>query len=481
MLAGVVLMLVLVAGLVAYGSPFAANATATRAAPKPPACVALPEGQPPPPPGAPATTTITTLEQAYWCIFANYYSGSVLDDRGLLLAGFQAFTQDLQRRGLDRPTASMPALTGDRTKDWAAFSDRYQEVVATLPDDAALREALVIVTLNGMVASLHDDHARVASLFGPPGPGNGNFYGLGVHTLPTGGANPHSSPEQNPPLYLDLLLPGSPAVAAGLRPGDIIVAVNDMAPYTNGVLSPGVVADLYPQYPKNDPVRVTVQRPGTAKPWTVTLTPAAFPLPAQPAASAKLLNGNIAEVQLPGFFGGAADQVLAAIANLRKDTALRGVILDLRANHGGDPAEVGKLLSALVHDKTWINWCDVGGTCTALRTDSTTPLLNLPLVTLTDRDCASACDGFGSAVKDLKLGRLVGARTAGIVSGPGIDHLLNDHKTLLGLPKQHSLGVDGELIAGIGIPPDYFAPVTAADLSAGRDPGMDKALDLLKA
>jgi carboxyl-terminal processing protease len=103
------------------------------------------------------------------------------------------------------------------------------------------------------------------------------------------------------------------------------------------------------------------------------------------------------------------------------------------------------------------------------------------MVALTDRNCASACDAFSDAVKDLKLGKLVGARTAGIASGPGIDYLLNDNKTSLGMPKRHIIGANGEVFAGIGVPPDYFAPLTAADLSAGRDPGVDKALELLKA
>ena len=56
--------------------------------------------------------------------------------------------------------------------------------------------------------------------------------------------------------------------------------------------------------------------------------------------SAKLLNGDIAYVQLPGFFPGAADQVLQAIAGLAPSAKLRGLILDLRGNGGGSPAEV---------------------------------------------------------------------------------------------------------------------------------------------
>jgi hypothetical protein len=76
-------------------------------------------------------TTVTTIEQAYYCLFANYYAGPVLDDRVLLAGAFAGFTQELDRLGLDRPDARMPTLTGDRGRDWAAFAAVYQKVPAS--------------------------------------------------------------------------------------------------------------------------------------------------------------------------------------------------------------------------------------------------------------------------------------------------------------------------------------------------------------
>ena len=55
---------------------------AAQAASKPPAC-SQPQQQPPARP-----TTVTTIGQAYYCIFAHYYSGPVLDDRVLLAGAF---------------------------------------------------------------------------------------------------------------------------------------------------------------------------------------------------------------------------------------------------------------------------------------------------------------------------------------------------------------------------------------------------------
>jgi carboxyl-terminal processing protease len=81
-------------------------------------------------------------------------------------------------------------------------------------------------------------------------------------------------------------------------------------------------------------------------------------------------------------------------------------------------------------------------------------------------------------VKDLRLGTLVGTRTAGIVSAPAAGHLLDDG-SVLGLPAKHELSAHHELINGIGVAPDYYIPLTAQDLSTGHDPDITKALTLL--
>ena len=234
---------------------------------------------------------------------------------------------------------------------------------------------------------------------------------------------------------------------------------------------------LFGPYPAPGRVTVRLHRPATGRTWTVTLAPALYQAP-PPPVSAKLLNGDIAYVLLPGFFPGAADQVLGDIASLAPRAKLRGLILDLRGNGGGDPAEVSRLLGAFIHGAAYTYDCDVHGNCPATYTDSSVPLLHLPLVVLTDRNCASACDAFSGAVKDLRLGTLVGTRTAGIVAAPAAPYLLDDASLII-LPARQELSAHHELINGIGVAPDYYIPLTAHDLSTGHDPDIAKALTLL--
>jgi carboxyl-terminal processing protease len=459
------LVVLLGSGLVAYASIPSATAAITSS---PAPCAQAPEGPLP----ALAPTTITTLQQAYECIFAHYYSGSELDDRTLLTAAFAAFTQELQRRNVDQAMATLPKLTGKRAQDWACFAKMYQAVLAALPDNAELRQALAAATMRGMLTSLNDNHN--AWLYQQAAPGN--QVGLGI-AVATEGRPTADIRDASGPVYLQAVAPDSAADKAGLRPGDIIEAVNDQPLFINGMLSPGVFGLLHAESAQ-DTVRVTVHRPATDKTLTVEMNPAALPSPQPPAVSVNLLHDNVAYVVLPAFATGLAEDVLNKIADLRKNTQLRGIILDLRGNGGGRDEEVVKLLSALVHDKIYSWDCDVKDHCTPHRTDSSTPLLNLPLTVLTNGLCASACDAFSGAVKDLKLGKLVGARTSGMVSGLPVAYALDDNSVLLMTPL-HQTSANGEIINGIGVAVDYQAPMTAADLSAGRDPGIDKALALL--
>jgi carboxyl-terminal processing protease len=163
---------------------------------------------------------------------------------------------------------------------------------------------------------------------------------------------------------------------------------------------------------------------------------------------------------------------------LRTGRTLTAVVLDLRGNNGGSPREAIRLVSAFVHGKVTAYLCTVDGKCETMRTDDTVELLNLPLVVLTDRSCASACEHFTSAVKDLRIGQLVGTRTAGVISGPAKTYLLSNN-TLLGFPPKHHLGPNREVIDRIGVPPDHYVPLTPKDAATGRDPALAKALTLL--
>jgi carboxyl-terminal processing protease len=372
----------------------------------------------------------------------------------------------------------LPALSGNRQADWQAFSRVYQQLSADLPQDAGLQQDLAATTMQGMVQSLQDNH----TFWTIPPPDavkrrfpTGALYGFGMITsVPAG---PFSLLEAQPPLFIIGVQPGSPAAQQGLRPGDIITAVNGIVPFADDLLNPGVITWLSPEPPHQEVVHVTLLRPVTEQTWTVDLTPTFFPAFAS-VVSAQVLAGSLAYVKLTAFIPNAADMVFQAIAGLHLGKKLRGIVLDLRSNTGGFPQEDARLLGAFVHGKIWGINIDRDGKSIANRTDDTVPLLHQPLVALIDRRCVSACDAFAWSVRDLEIGKLVGTRTAGVVAGAPSPYLLSDG-SILSITQQRSLGARGESVDGIGVAPDYSVPLTAQALSAGHDPVIEKAASLL--
>ncbi|MFC4061466.1 S41 family peptidase [Planomonospora corallina] len=406
-----------------------------------------------PPPQSPPPTSVNTLRQAYFCVLDNYYSGPVLDSRTLLKNAMAAYTQSLIRRGADRADLRLPALTGDRDTDWAAFA----KVLGT-GDPAALRAAIT-----GMVTGLQDNHARWINPTPPP---QGGPIGTGIVGV-SAEQGPQLDPAARPPLFITKVLPHSPAARADVRPGDIILKVNGMPAFTGDTVNQAII-DAF----ASDPVRLTLKRPTTGRTRTVEIGQG--PLTRQPPeVTSKKLPGGALYVRLPGFHEGAADRVIAELRDRPK-----AVVLDLRGNGGGSPREVTRLLGAFAHGKVTSYFCPLKGDCVPNRTDDSVPLLGSRLVVLTDRGCASACDDFSAAVKGNGLGALVGTRTAGAVSGPGNGYLLDDGSVLV-LPKVRHLGPAREIIDTIGVPVDHHAPMTALDLATGHDPGVAKALALL--
>ncbi|RVX38385.1 S41A family C-terminal processing peptidase-3 [Nonomuraea polychroma] len=428
------------------------------------------------PSGAETPTTIDVIEQAYFCILGNYYSGATLDARSLLLAGFVALTQELNRNGRDVPEATMPALTGDRKADWTAFETVYRKTTDQVPD---LRDKLAVVTLEAIVAALGDNHARwTHDVKRHPDYHDGDGYGLGLQANVEGSQVEGNPGVALPPLFVTTVQGGA-AQAAGLRPGDIIESINGSAPFIAGKATPAIAA-LYPRYPEARPVRLRLLRQSTGRRWSVTLKPGLYQrdLAALQVVQSKLLAGNIAYVRMRGFAPDSADRVFKAISRLRTGRTLTGVVLDLRGNGGGRVTEATRLVSAFAHDKVTAYLCTVDGKCETLRTDDTVELIDLPLTVLSDRSCASACEHVSSAIKDLRIGQLVGTRTAGVISGPSQSYLLSNNTTL-GFPTRHHLGPNREVIDRIGVPPDHHVPLTPKDAAAGRDPALAKALALL--
>ncbi len=389
------------------------------------------------------TPTLATVQEGFNCLVAHYITGKKLDDEKVLGGAYTEMATTLQANGVIIPTSmTAPVFSGPRDHDWQLFAQVFQRMSALIPAGLFIPGALGELALYGMTDSLKDSHTAylpadqlhpaVAELFD-----SGPIPTLGMVTSPI-------SPTVQ--LFVTHVFTGTPAAAAGMRPGDIITLVNGNAPYSSVGGEYGLAPLIIPQI--GTPVTVVVNRPASGATLTFRLVPRAM-MP--PDVSVRLIAQSFYYVRLYSFTKNSTNEILADIAALKVSHGVKGIVLDLRGNGGGLIDGAVRLLSAFVHDQTLFVSVDGTGKKDPQQADDKVPLLHLPLVVLIDSGSASSSEIVATAVRDYHLGALIGTRTAGALGGAEFFGL-NDGGGLE-ITEARVLGAKGEVIDGIGIGP----------------------------
>lgn len=145
----------------------------------------------------------------------------------------------------------------------------------------------------------------------------GHYYGVGMQVQGRNGKTIVMAP-----------FVGSPAYKAGLKPGDVIVKVND-TPTDN--LDSTKVADLL-KGPKGTPVQITVSREGADMPLVFNIIRDEISRKSVPDAF--LLKPGIGYVFIEQFNETTSHELEEALKSMDEDN-LKGLVLDLRGNPGG--------------------------------------------------------------------------------------------------------------------------------------------------
>ena len=331
--------------------------------------------------------------------------------------------------------------------------------------DAALRASLEEAALRGAAGVLGPDDPYTAYL--PPEETehaadslSGEFEGIGVYIESTEAGLTIVSP-----IY------GSPAVEAGLRSGDLLLAADDRPLHGLTVEEAGELV----RGPEGTTVRLTIQRPGEAEPFVVELVRRKIDMPVVEYGFDEAT--GVAVVKVAVFGDKTIEQLDAALKRAGEDGAV-ALVLDLRDNGGGWVSAAQEMVGRFVPPERG----------PALYEDDdrregneliTQPIeagevrvYELPMVVLVNGGTASAAEIVAGALRDYGRATVVGEPTFGKGSVQRV-HNFEDGSSVR-VTFAIWLTPNQQPIEGEGIAPAVAIPPPARPI--GSDPGLRASL-----
>ncbi len=243
----------------------------------------------------------------------------------------------------------------------------------------------------------------------------------------------------------------SPAVKAGLKSGDLILAVD-------GKPVKGLDVDKAVSLIRGKPntvVKLKIAR-GGKQVFDVAVTRQVIQVSIVTSAVKQEGNTKIGYIHLTEFDNHAETQVKAAIQSLEKQN-VKGFVLDLRDNPGGLLSMAIDISRLWIDDGAIVRIDQRGKESETTKADHTA-ITKLPLVVLVDGGSASASEILTGALKDHRRATVVGTKTF----GKGIVQQVNPLSDGSGLNVTiaHYFTPNGTDIHHKGITPDVLVPLS---------------------
>jgi carboxyl-terminal processing protease len=367
----------------------------------------------------------------------------------------------------------------DLGPEFDSVVETWQLIKENYPDrEAAAPDKLAQAAIDGMLAELGDT-GHTAFLSAKDADEldksiDGSFEGIGaVLTM-------------KKPTAVATIMPGSPAQAAGLRPGDIFLQVDGKDVSSQ----PADEIVRLVRGPAGKPVQLRMSRPGVAEAMDFTVTRAKVEVP---QVSWHMLPGvPVAHIAIKAFGKHVHVQLKEA---LREATAqgARGLILDLRRNPGGLRDQAVLAASEFLPGGNVLLEEDSRGKRAPVPVKPGGMATTIPIAVLVDEATVSAGEIFAAAMQDYQRGPVVGTQTLGtgtilqtfrLRDGSAVNMAVAKWLTPNGRSLWHQgLKPDVEVklpITGTILRPDAEETLDADGLARCGDAQLLKALELLR-
>lgn len=338
-----------------------------------------------------------------------------------------------------------PVLAADAPPEFAVFWEAWDIVLANFVDQDKIDfRQMTYGAIQGMLGTLGDENHTV--FFDPEtarlqeGALEGSFEGIGANVSQEDGQFIITSP-----------MHGSPAEAAGILPGDIVLAID-------GTL----VADL-PEWdvinhvrgPAGTPVILTVLHAGEDEAVDITIIRGHIEV--KSVDWVRIPGTAIAYIQLTQFAGDTNHELLRTLRRIREENPdtdpIQGILLDLRNNPGGYLHEAirigGQFLEngqVILHER------NAQGEVETHEAFGNGLARDLPMVVLINQGSASAAEILAGALQENSRAKLIGETTLG--TGTILHPFTLSDGSVIRLGVTNWLTPDFHLIKNQGIQPD---------------------------
>ena len=222
----------------------------------------------------------------------------------------------------------------------------------------------------------------------------GNYVGIGIYMIVNyeKGTIEVVEPMEN-----------SPALEAGMQEGDMIISVNGEE------LTPENVRELSNEIKGEEGTTVELGIKRGEKILKLEVERKRIEVS---HIEAKMLENNIAYIQVLDFDGGTAKEFKENYETLKEQGAT-SLIIDIRGNGGGVVDEAIDMLEMICEkDSTLLIETDKDGNEEIIKSEEN-PIIDMPIVVLVNENSASASEIFAGALKDYEKATIIGTKTFG--------------------------------------------------------------------
>ena len=355
--------------------------------------------------------------------------------------------------------------------DFGLFWETWDNLHAKYVDKSKLNdENLLYGAISGMIKGANDPY----TVFFPPQESkgfkqdvSGSFGGIGAEIG-----------KKNNFLVIIAPLEDTPAQKAGLTAGDKILKINNES--TDNLTVEEAVVKIRGEVGTKVVLAILRGADGT-KVKDITIERAIIKIPITKLEALK--DNKIARLSFYSFTSTAPFEFQQSAAKILSTTGYKGIILDLRNNPGGYLEVAVDIAGWFLNTGDLVAIEDFGkdngqGKTTEFRASGLGALKNYPLVVLVNQGTASAAEILAGALRDNRGIKLIGEKTFGKGSVQELVNLKGESSLKVTVakwltPKKYS-------ISESGLEPDYKVTLTEDDISKGKDPQLDKAVEVLE-